>query len=99
MLKPTHPHREVPLYRCKVPASGLLESHVSVVQALSVHRPGLSAALIAAARIEARELLPRHEHVVRALANQLQPDRSIDGAAIDQCIARAIVIKLAADER
>jgi hypothetical protein len=61
--------------------------------------PASAAALVDACRVEARELLRSHEHIVRALADQLQRDRTMDGAAIDQCIARAVAASAAEAER
>jgi hypothetical protein len=61
--------------------------------------PSAAVALVDACRVEARELLRSHEHIVRALADQLQRDRTMDGAAIDQCIARAVAASAAEAER
>jgi hypothetical protein len=61
--------------------------------------PPATVALVDACRVEARELLRRHEYVVRALAAQLRRERTMDGAAIDLCIARAVAAKAADDER
>jgi hypothetical protein len=56
------------------------------------------AAFIDACRVEARELLIASTFVVQALAAELQTERTMDGAAIDSCIARAVAEKVAADE-
>ena len=60
--------------------------------------PASAAALIEACRAEATELLHRHQHVGLALAEQLQRERTMDGAAIDLCIAQAVAAKALADE-
>jgi hypothetical protein len=61
--------------------------------------PAAAAALVDACRIEAATLLRSHEHIVRALADQLQRERTLDGAAIDLCIARAVAANAAEAER
>jgi hypothetical protein len=61
--------------------------------------PAAAAALVDACRVEAATLLRSHEHIVRALADQLQRERTMDGAAIDQCIARAVAANAAEAER
>jgi hypothetical protein len=50
-------------------------------------------------RAEARALLTAWAHVVHALAHQLKRERTMDGTAIDMCIARAVAAKSAEDER
>jgi hypothetical protein len=61
--------------------------------------PAAAVALVDACRVEAAALLRSHEHIVRALADQLQRERTMDGAAIDQCIARAVAANAAEAER
>jgi hypothetical protein len=61
--------------------------------------PAAAAALVDACRVEARELLRRHEHVVRALAAELLIRRTLDGDQIDLCIKQAVAAKAMADER
>jgi len=58
-----------------------------------------AAAFIDACRVEARELLIASSFIVHALAAELQTARTMDGAAIDSCIARAVVMKASNDER
>jgi hypothetical protein len=60
--------------------------------------PVSAAALVDACRIESRELLIAHAHIVQALAAELQIARTMDGAAIDSAIERAVSAKAAADE-
>jgi hypothetical protein len=45
-------------------------------------------AFIAAAAAESRALLKSNEFILRALADELRVKRTMDSAAIDQCIAR-----------
>lgn len=56
-------------------------------------------ALISACRIECAALLQASAHIVRALAFQLQRDRTMDAAAIDSCIECAVAEKALAEER
>jgi hypothetical protein len=56
-------------------------------------------AFIAFCRVEARELLRSHEHIVRALAAELLIRRTLDGDQIDLCIKQAVAAKALADER
>jgi hypothetical protein len=69
------------------------EKQAHAFASLITSSPAAAVALVDACRVEARELLLKHEHVVRALAAQLQRDRTMDGAAIDLCIARAVATK------
>jgi hypothetical protein len=55
--------------------------------------PASADALISACRIEAAALLVASAHIVRALALRLQRDRTMDAAAIDACIERAVAQK------
>jgi hypothetical protein len=57
-----------------------------------------AAAFIEFARVEAISLLTASAHIVRALAAELQIVRTMDGAAIDSAIERAVAAKAAADE-
>src|SRR5450755_3658589 len=58
-----------------------------------------AAAFISACRAEATTLLRQSAHIVRALAAELRIARTMDGAAIDTCIERAVAEKQFADER
>jgi hypothetical protein len=60
--------------------------------------PASADAMIFACRVECAALLEASAHIVRALAAELQAERTMDGAAIDSCIARAVAAKDAADE-
>jgi hypothetical protein len=55
--------------------------------------PASADALISACRIECAALLSASAHIVRALALQLQRDRTMDAAAIDACIGGAVAQK------
>jgi hypothetical protein len=57
------------------------------------------AAFVDACRVEARELLIASSFIVHALAAELQVKRTMDGAAIDSCIARAVSTQGAVIER
>jgi hypothetical protein len=61
--------------------------------------PASADALISACRIECVALLQASAHIVRALALQLQRERTMDAAAIDSCIERAVAEKALANER
>jgi hypothetical protein len=54
--------------------------------------------LISACRIEAAALLQSAAHILRALALQLQRDRTMDAAAIDACIEGAVAQKTLDEE-
>ncbi len=60
--------------------------------------PASAAALIGVCRLEAVEMLTEWKHVLLALAAELRIKRTIDGAAIDLCIARAVTAKAQGDE-
>jgi hypothetical protein len=60
--------------------------------------PVSAAALVDACRIESRELLIAHAHIVQALAAELQIARTMDGAAIDSAIERAVSAKAISDK-
>jgi hypothetical protein len=55
-------------------------------------------AFIEACRVESRALLINSADIVHALAAELRVARTMDGAAVDLCIERAVVAKAAADE-
>jgi hypothetical protein len=61
--------------------------------------PESAAAFIEFARIECINLLIVSTHIVRALAAQLQRERTMDAAAIDSCIEQAVAAKLIDDEK
>jgi hypothetical protein len=60
--------------------------------------PVSAAAFIEFARVEAISLLTASAHIVHALASELQIVRTMDGAAIDLCIERAVAAKAAVDK-
>jgi hypothetical protein len=60
--------------------------------------PASAAAFIEASRVESRALLTASMSIVHALAAELQIARTMDGAAVDLCIERAVAAKAAADE-
>jgi hypothetical protein len=67
--------------------------------ALVASSPEAIEAFINFARVEARELLRKYEHVARALAAELLIRRTLDGDQIDLCIKQAVAAKALADER
>jgi hypothetical protein len=75
------------------------EKQALAYASLITSSPAAAAALVDACRVEARELLRSHEDVVRALAARLQRERTMDGAAIDQCISQSISARAAEVER
>jgi hypothetical protein len=60
--------------------------------------PASADALISACRVECAALLEASAHIVRALALQLQRDRTMDAAAIDACIEGAVAQKTLDEE-
>jgi hypothetical protein len=66
--------------------------------ALVTSSPESAEAFIAFCRVEARELLRRHEYIVHALAAELLIRRTLTGIEIDSVIARAVAAKALADE-
>jgi hypothetical protein len=61
--------------------------------------PASAGAFIEACRVESRGLLTASMFIVQALAEELQTARTMDGAAVDLCIERAVAAKALADER
>jgi hypothetical protein len=55
--------------------------------------PESAAAFIEFTRVEVIGLLGESEHIVRALAEELRIKRTMDGAAIDHCIERAVALQ------
>jgi hypothetical protein len=61
--------------------------------------PASAAAFIEACRVASCALLTASPFIVHALAAELQIARTMDGAAVDLCIERAVTAKTLADER
>jgi hypothetical protein len=57
--------------------------------------PEAAEAFIGFCRVEAAALLKPREYIVRALAAELRVKRTMDGAAIDRCIEKAVAIRAA----
>jgi hypothetical protein len=54
--------------------------------------------LLEACKAEAEQILRESEHIAMAIATELRTKRTISGAEIDACIARAVAAKALADE-
>jgi hypothetical protein len=71
------------------------ERQAFALASLVTSSPAAAAAFIEFARVEAVSLLTASAHIVRALAAELRFKRTMDGAAIDRCIERAVAIRAA----
>jgi hypothetical protein len=63
--------------------------------ALVASSPEAAEAFVGFCAIEAATLLRPREHIIRALAAELRIKRTMDGAAIDRCIERAVAVRAA----